>query len=259
MSSKTKLGVLLSFFALVISLFVVRPAETGTRSEPDSQARFVPVGYIAVPTNPVPEGRVNTPPPALALERLKPLLVSKPGAAYGKASVVKHSRYLAPVRDHDGLRGRSRRWGDADLSVQAECVTRLVHRLRAAEFSESEIAFALALWRCESGFNPDAAAGSSSACGLGQFLDRTRAVLCARAGIANSDPFGVDLNVACTHEALKEALRFAAKRARPGTLHYFEYAYAYHHDGPSLDSGGLEIARTKVIPWLETAKRCISE
>ncbi len=196
--------------------------------------------------------------PGLTLERLRPLLVPKPGAAYKRSSVVKHSRYLTPVKG-EGLRGKSRRWGDADLSVQAECVNSLISDLRGAGYSKSEICFAVALWRCESGFNPDAAAGTSSACGLGQFLDRTRAVLCKRAGVNDSDPFSVDMNIACTRETLKECFAFARKYAPRDSTRYFEFAYAYHHDGPSADSGGREIARESVLPWLETAKRCISE
>lgn len=191
------------------------------------------------------------------LERWEPLLVHERGAAYRRSRVVRHSLYLQPLSAGKGLRGRSRIWGDADLDVQAECIERIVRQLQDSDFSEDEICFALALVRCESGFNPDAAAGISSACGLGQFLDRTRAVLCERAGIENSDPFSVDLNVACLQETLEECFRFARKRASRDTLDYFAYAYAYHHDGPKLNAGGLEIARSKVLPWLETAKRCI--
>lgn len=191
------------------------------------------------------------------LQRWDALLVKQRGAAYRRSQVVRHSRYLDPVSTDGELRGRSRIWGDAALDVQAECIERLVRELQASDFSQDEICFALALVRCESGFNPDAAAGISSACGLGQFLDKTRTVLCDRAGIENADPFCVDLNIVCLRETLKECFRFARKRASRDTMDYFAYAYAYHHDGPRLNAGGLEIGRSKVLPWLETAKRCI--
>ena len=61
------------------------------------------------------------------------------------------------------------------------------------------------------------------------------------------------MNVVCLGESLKEMFAFAAKRAKPGTEKYFNLAYAYHHDGPSLDHGGLDIAKEKIAPWM---KKC---
>lgn len=260
-SAKLLAVTLLSF--LLAMMFVCLPraqgVEFGSTSRPEQYRPALLVQEI--PDSPAVEQvrLIATQSKALTLERLRPILVPKSGPGYRTELVVGHSHYFDPIIDTDGLAGRSRRWGDAPLAVQAVCVARLVKDLRSHRFTEDEVAFAIALCRHESGFNPDAAAGTSSACGLGQFLDRTRRVLSLRAGALDLDPFSVDLNVVCLRETLKECFAFARKHAETGTNRYFQYAYAYHHDGPALKSGGLEIAEEKVLPWLEVAQECISE
>lgn len=264
MSSRTKFIVLVGYgFGIALLIFFSPKVNAvqdpdGPLLAPQHNPVFKP---IVAPAQPSLEAvnRIATQHRALDLERLRPILVNEPGPAYRRAVVKNNSHYFDPIKDGDGLSGRSRRWGDADYTVQAQCIVRLTKKLRSAGFTESEVSFAVALCRCESGFNPDAAAGYSSASGLGQFLDRTRGALCKRANLRSSDPFDADLNVICMSETLKECFAFARKYAKPGTIRYFQFAYAYHHDGPALNSGGLEIAAEKVLPWLETVKKCISQ
>lgn len=262
MSNRTKV-LLFAGYAIGIAVLILFNPKVGAEQGRDNkllQPRVNPMLQPAVTPPRVSMENVNriaTQRQSLTLERLRPILVTSPGAEYPKEVVKKHSHYFDPITDADGLKGRSRRWGDADLAVQVQCIVRLLDELRSARFTESEIAFAIALCRCESGFNPDAAAGTTSASGLGQFVDRTREILCKRGGVKSSDPFEVELNVICMRETLKECFAFARKHAKPGTSRYFEYAYAYHHDGPSLESGGRDIAKKKVLPWLETARKCI--
>ena len=191
-------------------------------------------------------------------ERYQSILVTSPGKGYRQSTIKPHSHYRDAIKvGQDGLTGRSRKWGDAELDVQAAVISRVVQMCREARFTERETCLAVALCRVESGFNPDAAAGTSSASGLGQFLDETRATLSCRAGISSSDPFCVELNLVCLREALQEAFAFAAKRAERGSDRYLVLAYAYHHDGPALDSGGEQIAVSKVLPWLSKIKQCL--
>jgi len=195
---------------------------------------------------------------SVLLERFESILVTSPGKGYRANKIKSYSHYREAIQlGHDGLQGRSRKWGDADLVVQAIVVDRVVKMCREARFTERETCLAVALCRVEAGLNPDAAAGISSACGLGQFIDDTRATLCSRAGIASDDPFCVELNLVCMREALKEAFTFAGKRAQRGSDRYLVLAYAYHHDGPALDSGGEQIAILKILPWLDKTKQCL--
>jgi putative chitinase len=262
MNSATKISVLFVFGMMVLVLAIAPGGKATADTTPDSQVPVIKTASFAVVRSETSTASVENfvrQRQSLTIEKLKPILVPKPGPAYKESQIVKHSHYHDPISFIDGLTGNSRRWGDATAAVQTECIVRLTNGLRAKGFTNNEVCFAVALCRHESGFNPDAAAGISSACGLGQFLDKTRRTLSSRAGVTSLNPFCVDLNVVCMQETLKECFAFARKHAKPDSKEYFAYAYAYHHDGPSLDAGGLEIAKDKVLPWLETAKRCISE
>jgi len=185
-------------------------------------------------------------------ERFSSFLVKTPGRAYREARIKDYSHYLLPLKPRAGQpMGRSRIWGDASEAVQAKLVRCVMQYLAERDFSSDEIVYALALCRIESGFNPDAAAGSTSAAGLGQFINRTRKVLAERAGVTASDPFCVELNLACLAESLEEAFRFAERRVgAERNDEFFKLAYAYHHDGPSLQYGGVELAEARVLPWM---------
>ncbi len=182
------------------------------------------------------------------------ILVTIPGPSYGMTR--QHSHYNVPIKPRsDGLNGNSRRWGDASLEVQAVMIDAVVKRLSQVGYSRRQIGFVLALLRYESGFNPDAAAGYTSAAGLVQMIDKTRNVLASRACVNASDPFDPAMNIECLVQTLREMFQFAAKRATPESSRYYEFAYAYHHDGPSLSNGGRAKAVAEVLPWIE---RCES-
>lgn len=169
-------------------------------------------------------------------------------------TIASHSHYLEELKK-EGLRGNSRIWGDATIETQHTAIVLTTAILRANKFREEDIAFALCLLRVESGFNPDAAAGSSSASGLGQFTDRTREVLAERIGIdgkvATSNKFDAVLNILLLVPQLKECFDYARKAVG---VNKYVAAYEYHHDGPSGGSGGAEIAQREVLPRLQLAK-----
>lgn len=215
----------------------------------------------------VPEGnpsgsREKQQSPSLAekIEQYRPFLVHERGSIYGENQIKSHSHYRDPLSvGSDQLCGRSRVWGDASLETQAQVVSSVIDHLIQEGFSQSEICYALALCRVESGFNPDAAAGTTSASGLGQFIDSTRDVLCDRAGIENAGPFCMTVNLHCLTESLKESFRFADDRVKIGdTEARYRLAYAYHHDGPSLNYGGAEIADKKVLPRIPAIEKALS-
>ncbi len=160
--------------------------------------------------------------------------------------IAPHSEFLRPLSAQPEVSGNSRRWGDATLRVQRAAVNSLLEEAAGLGMPRDLTALMLATARVESGFNPDAAAGSSSAGGLGQFIDAT-----ARAyGLDHGKKFSLsDAARALSRHTMdnyKRAMRLCAGKTRGCVL---EHTYALHHDGPGLKHGGLELARSRVLPW----------
>jgi len=166
------------------------------------------------------------------------------GKAYRSSKVAKHSYYSTPIEDK-GVRGNSRVYGDASKAVQQASIDAIISAGKEAGMSKDEIALSLAIARHESGFNPDAAAGTTSAQGLGQFIDRTGESY----GINDDNRWDINAQAKALVEHTKDNIALAKKRNKG-----IEYAYKYHHDGPSKDYGGLDIAKEKVMPLVSTFK-----
>jgi putative chitinase len=166
-----------------------------------------------------------------------------PGPRYRE--VAKHSHYNEPINSatDQGIIGRSRRAGDLSREDQFKVASELVNQARVMNYSEDEIAFALAVAKVESGFNPDAAAGTTSASGIGQLTDRTG----AKFGLDASNRFDFKANIKAMLGQLRDDLSATKKN--------FEQAYARYHDGPTLKYGGKEIAQTKVVPLVDDFKQ----
>ena len=105
--------------------------------------------------------------------------------------------------------------------------------------NNADIALTLAIARVESGFNPDAAAGTTSAHGLGQFVDQTGEGY----GLTDENRWDVNEQARALVAHTQDNIERAEKNGRGR-----EYVYAYHHDGPSLKYGGLAIGRANVTP-----------
>ena len=185
----------------------------------------------------------------------RPFLVPEPLDAFPRTKVARYSHYNEPVAQGP-LHGRSRKWGDAAPDVQAKMVSLLVSEFKKEHFTREEIAIGLAVVRHESGFNPDAAAKPTSAAGLGQLIDRTRETLAKQAGISGADPFDAAVQSRLTALVLREAFNFAEHRGAKqrevwkGSDATPAAVYGYHHDGPSLRYGGLELGYERIAPWV---------
>ena len=183
----------------------------------------------------------------LKLDQTKPLTfdlssanATERGHAYDDDSIVKWSHYKDPVDSSNGRpAGNSRIWGDAPPTTQKAAIEALVNSSQEAGLNSRDTALVLAIARTESGFNPDAAAGTTSASGLGQFLNGTGSAY----GLtkANRWAIGAQADAFVQHFLENKAL---AKRRGQGE----EYIYKYHHDGSSADSGGLAISNQVVMP-----------
>lgn len=63
--------------------------------------------------------------------------------------------------------------GDAPADVKEAVVNMIINEGRKAGLSDRDIAILLAIAYVESGFSPDAAARTTTASGVGQFIDNT--------------------------------------------------------------------------------------
>lgn len=160
------------------------------------------------------------------------------GPAYRASKVVGHSYYKTPI-EGSGPRGTSRRGGDAPQEVQEAAINAIIKAGRKAGMSKEDIALTLAIARHESGFNPDAAAGTTSAHGLGQFVNKTGEAY----GLNDENRWDIDAQARALVAHTQDNISMAERKGQGR-----EYVYAYHHDGPSLKYGGLDIGKTHVAP-----------
>lgn len=164
---------------------------------------------------------------------------------YGKKGVqgggiASNSYFNEPIVEGD-LRGNSRAAGDVSPETQQEIVTKIVDVGSKLGMTDYEIAYTLATVRYESGFNPDASAKSTSARGLGQFIDKTGTSY----GLDSDNQWDVDAQVQAVLEHTSDNFRMAAKKG-----YSEDYVYALHHDGPSLSSGGLGLSKKHIMPYV---------
>ena len=164
---------------------------------------------------------------------------------YGKKGVQEgkpvEQSYFNTALIEGGLRGNSRKAGDASLEVQEAVVNKIIDVGSQQGMTDYEIAYALSIARYESGFNPDAAAKTSSASGIGQFIDETG----AKYGITNENRWDLDIQVQALVDHTIDNFETARKKGYGN-----EYVYALHHDGPGLGSGGLAKGKKNVMPYV---------
>jgi hypothetical protein len=166
------------------------------------------------------------------------------GPAYRDDQIISSSHYKTEIdRSNGRLCGNSRRHGDASIQVQREVIGEIVDAAKESGLTKQDLAMVLAMARVESGFNPDAAAGTTTAAGLGQFIDRT-----GRSYGITSDRERFDVKVGA-RALIKHFLenKKLAEKAYSGRDMYV-MIYALHHDGPSLAYGGVDISKSEVMP-----------
>ncbi|WP_313345472.1 peptidoglycan-binding protein [Stenotrophomonas sp.] len=177
-------------------------------------------------------------------------MVQPAGAAYRSSQIESWSHYREPIDESRPLHGESRRWGDASPEVQSRVIDSLIESSREAGLTPRETAHVLAIARVESGFNPDAAAGTTSASGLGQFIDRTG----KHYGLNNANRFDVDAQSDALVAHFVDNRNLARDRGQGE-----DYIYKYHHDGPTKDYGGLGLSHRKVAPHLDEYEQFVNQ
>lgn len=178
-------------------------------------------------------------------------MIQSRGLAYQQSQVIRQSHYNDPVDATPGrLAGNSRIVGDATPEVQSRVIDALVAASERAGITAHDTAYVLAIARKESGFNPDAAAGTSSAYGLGQTVKKTGESYGLTPEHRDNLAMQCDVLVAMYQDNTQ-----IAKSRGQGE----EYIYKYHHDGPHADSGGLAFSTEGVMPYLPTYEKFVLE
>jgi hypothetical protein len=172
------------------------------------------------------------------------------GAAYRKEKLVKWSHYSEPV-DHRAGRvgGNSRIWGDASQAVQRRVIDSIIVAAKKEGFNIRRIAMLLAMANIESGFNPDASAGTTSASGLGQFINKTG----LKFGLDASNRFELGPNVSALIKYFIYNEKLVKKKKKPDV-----WVYKYHHDGPVSDYGGEKLTNEKFAPLAAKYERALN-
>lgn len=189
--------------------------------------------------------------PSVAKPKIKPAgimtkptsnLLAKVSKGYKSSNIKSYSYYNKPiVFKEGGLRGNSRIAGDASEEIQTRSMEAIVEQGIASGMTDREIGLTLAIARHESGFNPDAAAGTSSASGLGQFINNTGKAY----GITDETRWDIGTQAKALVEHTLDNIKLANKRNKGE-----EYVYKYHHDGPTKNYGGLKLGRMSVSPFI---------
>lgn len=171
---------------------------------------------------------------------------------YGKKGVqegepASQSYFNSEILDRP-FKGNSRKAGDISLDQQEKIMEMIINTGRQQGMSNREIALTLATVRFESGFNPDAAAKSSSATGLGQFINDTG----EKYGLTDENRWDVAMQVQAVVDHTQDNIEMANKKG-----YGEEYIYALHHDGPALDSGGLDLSKKEVMPYVDAYEQML--
>lgn len=137
------------------------------------------------------------------------------------------------------LRGNSRTIGDADKDVQDAIIDMIITIAVRYGLSYKEISYILLTTKVESGFNPDAAAGTTSAAGLAQgtvgfikdALTQSEDILGFQLDLRNAEVF--DAEKGC-YAVIYSFLLNKSKVMESYTSdqsEYWEWLYLLHHDG----------------------------
>jgi LysM repeat protein len=187
----------------------------------------------------------------MRLQDYSDLILKKPTPGYRDSQIVAHSYYKKPIDNTEGrLSGISRRVGHAGPEVQKQVIDIIISKCEKYGLSNRQCAYVLATARHESGFNPDAAAGTTSALGIGQFVAGTA----KQFGLTNKNRFDADAQ----SDALVRLFLYNSKIAHSRKKGE-EYIYKYHHDGETEEHGGLKLSQKHVMPWVDKIEKKLNK
>lgn len=170
-------------------------------------------------------------------------LYARRGLAYRKEKIKSFSYYnrspASPIV------------GDVSKEIQKRSINAIIREAKFQGLGLHDTAYILALTKVESGFNPYAAAGTSSATGLGQFIAETGRSF----NITNENRWDIETQVKALVDFYKDNRRLAIKKGKDEL-----FIYKYHHDGPGsreTAGEGLKIARNRLLPMIKGIENAI--
>ena len=188
------------------------------------------------------------------------ILRTSKGKAY--SSAADHSLLFTPLDTSRKIRGNSRVHGDVSEENRKLIIDKIISVGARYHLNYKDIAYALLMCKVESGFNPDAAAGTSSAGGLAQNLQTTvdlvktnsKNFLGFEINIKGTKVFDVDTGVYCVildymfNKSLADKWGF-----KPNDSKYWQLIYMLHHDGPGYYQDERGKQRALKFHWSKDA------
>lgn len=175
------------------------------------------------------------------------------------------------------LAGLSRIHGDVDPKVQDRVIDLLIEISARYKLPFRDIAHLLLICKIESGFNPDAAAGTTSAAGLGQYTKAT-VEEAAKSNISKKRlGFTLDLSGDYVLDAERGAygVMLSYMIAKERSIKYFgkdyeKNLYLFHHEGwyfnptdahmkKAATKEVLGIVDSKILPYLDPLEKLLSK
>lgn len=137
------------------------------------------------------------------------------------------------------LRGNSRTTGDADKEVQDAIIDMIITIAVRYGLSYKEISYVLLTTKVESGFNPDAAAGTTSAAGLAQgtvgfikdALTQSEDILGFQLDLRNEEVFEAEKGCYAVIYSFLLNKSKVMESYTSDQSEYWEWLYLLHHDG----------------------------
>jgi len=137
------------------------------------------------------------------------------------------------------LRGNSRTIGDADKDVQDAIIDMIITIAVRYGLSYKEISYILLTTKVESGFNPDAAAGTTSAAGLAQgtvgfikdALAQSEGILGFQLDLRNEEVFEAEKGCYAVIYSFLLNKSKVMESYTSDQSEYWEWLYLLHHDG----------------------------
>lgn len=211
------------------------------------------------------------------MKTLYELLAVTKGKAYNPDKIKPYSwlsKEPAIKKQPNEIAGNSRIWGDISPHNQALVIDLIIEIGTRYKLSYREIGYVLLMARVESGFNPDAAAGTTSAAGIGQYTKATVEECTKPAYSKHYLGFDLDLSGLNVFDAERGAYgivlsyficRARAKEEFPTALE--KNIYLYHHEGWYSHFKGKddtekvvavrEIIQTKILSLLDETEKLL--
>lgn len=192
------------------------------------------------------------------------ILRPKKGYAYTDEQIVDYSLIGIPIPANKKNKGNSRIYGDIEEANFKNIVDIIISLCSRHNLDYKETAYTLLICLAESGFNPDAAAGTTSAAGLAQYTKDTANAFKKRA----KDIIGVDIDMRGNNVfdatigsyGVLVAFLFNKELAinwgfKPSDEKYWQLIYMLHHDGPGYYNDERGKQRAYNFKWRKDAIR----